>query len=367
MMQAAIGSPAWPLTAREAPGCSTTPRSATNSTSTPRTSTPISRRASRSTLIATDRYEGRVSAIGSKDGKGLWMACERGNQQWGLDMRAHGHPQGLNGRKDTVFAYFDLTSGKVEVLPSPDALFADLPGPTARRKCRAAWQQPESQSQGRAAGESPRRQRQRNRSRWSESSRRRESAAPHARCRRPSVAHGALLQGLLLAHGAHTLRCRHEAVDEALRHPRQRLFAGSPDHACARQGWQPVDRLAERSAHLEAALNSGIHLAKVATDWICRSWPRLHVKPREPFPAYINPVTPERDRDERHTWTHDGVTYKLYWGDYHRHTDVSNCITANDGCISSSSATPSTWASSTRSAPATTPTSRRSTRPMNGG
>ncbi|MFN9914223.1 MAG: hypothetical protein ACK53L_16660, partial [Pirellulaceae bacterium] len=41
----------------------------------------------------------------------------------------------------------------------------------------------------------------------------------------------------------------------------------------------------------------------------------------------------ERPRDERHTWTHQGTTYKLYWGDFHRHTDVSNCITANDGCV----------------------------------
>ena len=31
--------------------------------------------------------------------------------------------------------------------------------------------------------------------------------------------------------------------------------------------------------------------------------------------------------------THDGVTYQLYWADYHRHTDLSNCVTANDGCV----------------------------------
>ena len=80
-------------------------------------------------IISTDRYEGRISAIGSEDGKGIWITCERGNQQWGLDMRAHGHPQGLNGRKNTVFAYFDPASGMIEELPAPDSLFADLPGP----------------------------------------------------------------------------------------------------------------------------------------------------------------------------------------------------------------------------------------------
>jgi len=77
----------------------------------------------------------------------------------------------------------------------------------------------------------------------------------------------------------------------------------------------------------------GFSLAKVATE---EALPLVKVavaKPREPFAAYINPTTPERPRDDRHTWTHDGTTYKLYWGDFHRHTDVSNCITANDGCV----------------------------------
>ncbi|MCX6856760.1 MAG: hypothetical protein NTV80_17865 [Verrucomicrobia bacterium] len=80
-------------------------------------------------------------------------------------------------------------------------------------------------------------------------------------------------------------------------------------------------------------LNAGIHLAKVATDLDLPLIAAPALKPREAFPEYINAVTPERAREDRHTWTHDGVTYKLYWGDYHRHTDVSNCITANDGCV----------------------------------
>ena len=29
----------------------------------------------------------------------------------------------------------------------------------------------------------------------------------------------------------------------------------------------------------------------------------------------------------------DGARYQLYWGDLHRHTDVSNCRTGFDGCI----------------------------------
>lgn len=43
--------------------------------------------------------------------------------------------------------------------------------------------------------------------------------------------------------------------------------------------------------------------------------------------------TPERDRDDHHTWSVDGEEYTLYWGDVHRHTDFSNCRTTDDGCI----------------------------------
>jgi hypothetical protein len=35
----------------------------------------------------------------------------------------------------------------------------------------------------------------------------------------------------------------------------------------------------------------------------------------------------------RLAWTHEGTTYRLYWGDFHRHTDISNCRTATDGCV----------------------------------
>ena len=77
----------------------------------------------------------------------------------------------------------------------------------------------------------------------------------------------------------------------------------------------------------------GVQLARVATE---QSRPLADVpavRRRQPFASYINPVTPERPRDDRHTWQHDGTCYTLYWADYHRHTDVSNCRTSNDGCV----------------------------------
>jgi len=43
--------------------------------------------------------------------------------------------------------------------------------------------------------------------------------------------------------------------------------------------------------------------------------------------------TPERARDDHHTWNAPDESYTLYWGDVHRHTDFSNCRTTDDGCI----------------------------------
>ena len=81
------------------------------------------------TIIHTPRYEGRVSAIGAADGKGIWVACERGRMKWGLDIRAHGHTDGLNGQKNMVLAFWDPASGKVEEAPDIEMLLEELPAP----------------------------------------------------------------------------------------------------------------------------------------------------------------------------------------------------------------------------------------------
>ncbi len=92
------------------------------------------------TLIHTDRYEGRTSAVGTPDGRGIWLTCERGNQQWGLDMRAHGGQQGLNGRKDSVLAYWDLASDQGR----RDAVDRSVADPVAR----ACAERPSPQNHG---------------------------------------------------------------------------------------------------------------------------------------------------------------------------------------------------------------------------
>jgi hypothetical protein len=284
-------------------------------------------------VIATDRYEGRVNAVGAQDGKGIWLACERGNQQWGLDMRAHGHPQGLNGRKDTVIAHLDVVSGKVEELPSPDALFAELPGPQPTAPAAARGNNPAAQAKAKARAAAER-----------------ENAKKNGKPAPTEIAAVNLPHLMLDGAGRPWLTVRYfknfcwrialTRFDPATRQwTKPFAIPGSvysqdrqTVHALGKDGslwlaW-PSDL---RTSKLHQT--SGIHLARVAADADLPLVPAPALKPRPPFPDYINPVTAERARDDRHTWTHDGVTYKLYWGDYHRHTDISNCITANDGCV----------------------------------
>lgn len=281
------------------------------------------------TLIGTDRYEGRVSAVSSKDGHGIWLACERGNQQWGLDMRAHGGAQGLNGRKDTVLAYWDFKTGKVEELVSPDALFAGLPGPTPLAAPVPRGNNPKAKKKAVAKGEAKKKNNQ---------PKPNEVAAvnlPHLML--DAVGRPWMTVRYFKAYCWRIALMRYDAAakqwtkpfalpDSVYSQDRQTTHAISADGSLW-IAW-PSDL---RTSKLQ--LTTGIHLAKVATELDIPLAPTPAAMAREPFAAYINAVTPERAREDRHTWIHDGVTYKLYWGDYHRHTDVSNCITANDGCV----------------------------------
>jgi hypothetical protein len=288
------------------------------------------------TLIHTDRYEGRARAIGTPDGRGIWLTCERGNQQWGLDMRAHGGAQGLNGRKDSVLAYWDVASGRVEEMPSMDRLLTQLPGPApnaARPKPRAnnakAQAKAEERDKARVAA--------------AQAAKAKQKPAPVAAVNLPQV----MLDGA--GQPWVTVRyfknyCWRIALARFDSESKQWTTPFALPDAAYAQDRRSGGALAAdgslwicwpsdlRNSKLHRTV--GIQLAKVATQEALTLVSTPAAKPREPFAAYINPTTPERPRDQRHTWTHDGTTYKLYWGDFHRHTDVSNCITANDGCVS---------------------------------
>ncbi|WP_395738691.1 hypothetical protein [Prosthecobacter sp.] len=286
-------------------------------------------------LIATSRYEGRVNAVTAQDGKGIWLACERGNEQWGLDMRAHGGQVGLNGRRDLVIAYWDLASGKVEELPGPDALLKGLPAP----KAAAAAATPPRGNNAKAKAKAEERAKA-------------QAAQAKAKGKPAPNEIGAVnLPHLMLdAAGRPWLTVRYfknfcwqialTRYEPATKQWTQPFLVPDSVYTQDRQTSHVLGKDGSlwmawssdlRTSKLQ--LTTGIQLAKIATETELPLVTPPAVAPREPFAAYINPTTPERDRSERHTWTHDGVTYKLYWGDYHRHTDISNCVTANDGCV----------------------------------
>ena len=279
-------------------------------------------------VIHTDRYEGRTSAVGSVDGKGIWVTCERGRMLWGMDVRAHGHQDGMNAQKEMVLAYWDLASGKVEEAPSIEAWLEELPGP------------PPMAPRGNAKGK----------------------ANPKAKA---NAAANAQRQKLLKGADDHATNLPSVALDAAgnpwvaVRYYRQyawRIALARYDRGSHQwtQPWAMPGSVytEDRQTHWALGKNgalwlawpsdmrtsklhqtSEVHLAKLDTRQTLALMPPPAAKPFTPPPAYINPVTPERERNDRHTWVHNGTTYHLYWGDYHRHTDISNCVTANDGCV----------------------------------
>ncbi|MEM0968554.1 MAG: hypothetical protein AAGJ31_04330, partial [Verrucomicrobiota bacterium] len=83
----------------------------------------------------------------------------------------------------------------------------------------------------------------------------------------------------------------------------------------------------------KAAQESGIYLAKIPGDMELPLAKAIRVNALEEEPFAPSQTTPEREVEEHHAWEHGGRTYQLYWGDLHRHTDVSNCRTGFDGCI----------------------------------
>jgi len=293
------------------------------------------------TIIKTDRYEGRTSAIGTPDGKGIWVTCERGRMLWGLDIRAHGHQDGMNGQKDMVLAYWDLASGKVEEAPSIETWLEALPGPTpmAPRGNAKANDKAKNKGKGKADAKAPA-----------------PNAAKAAPKQQPKLAKGA---------GDHATNLPSVGLDAqgnpwiAVRYFNTyawRIALARYDRATQQwtQPW-PVpgsvyteDRQTRWSLAKDGALwltwptdqrssklhqTSEVHIAKLDPTKAPGLAKAPDAKPFQTPPAYINAITPERAREDRHSFTHDGVTYHLYWGDYHRHTDISNCITANDGCV----------------------------------
>lgn len=248
-------------------------------------------------LVETPDYEARADI--AADGKGgLWIVAERGRQQWGLDSRGHENEIGLNAGKRLLFGRYDIVSGEFTEIPVPDK---GRPTPAPDPAPGFALNVPSVEvSEGKVWLS----YRYYSNLFWRVAITRYEPATKQ-------WAEPAALPDSTMGQDRH-----------------QELTVGPKGGLWVT--W-PTDRRTSKSSGV-----SEIHLAQIRTD---AEWPVLPEEPeitvtRAPDPdPYLNGVTPPRPLTEHHTWTIGGKTYRLVWGDLHRHTDISNCRTGFDGCI----------------------------------
>jgi hypothetical protein len=255
-------------------------------------------------ITSSPQYEARVS-VASDGGKALWIAFERGKQRWGKDLRGHSAVKGLNGQKRVVLGRLDLESGKfVEAAPVTPLLAAWVKAQMKDRKGALARSMlavnlPALGVDG--------------------------AGNPWVACRyytdrmwqiavlRYDAARGVWSRPLAMEDSSFGQDRRSPLA----RDPKGRLWIS----------W-PSDRRVNKECGVPALFLRTLDPAAPPPDAEAIAEEPL----KEPEP-YLNAVTPERPRSDRHAWSIGGKRYELYFGDFHRHTDFSNCITANDGCI----------------------------------
>ncbi|MEX2578174.1 MAG: hypothetical protein WD342_03880 [Verrucomicrobiales bacterium] len=243
-------------------------------------------------IAHSPRYEARASIARAPDGKSFWIAAERGKIRWGLDSRGHDNDTGINARKSVLFGRFDIESESFEAIPlgqvgRPAAPEAPVNLPTVgiapdgnpwvsyRYFDRVLWRiavtryDPKNEE-------------------WTSSRRLEGSSFGQDR-----TSHFLTGDGKLWLCWTSDLRDT-KAPKEA------GVYLAALDHETALPAAQAGGK--DTGGDLEA-----------------------------PIPPSRN--TPERAFSDRHTWQVDDEEYGLFWGDVHRHTDVSNCRTGFDGCI----------------------------------
>ena len=240
-------------------------------------------------IAHSPRYEARASIAGTADGKGFWIAAERGKVRWALDSRGHGNNTGINAKKTILFGRFDIESGTFKTIPVGQAGKAGNPInlPTI----------------GVAPDGSP----------WV-SYRYFERVLWRIAVTRYDVEKGMWSQA--------------RRIDgSTFGQDRSSHFLTGKDGKL----WHCwTSDLRDTKASKEA----GIYLAAINPDLKLPIAQQAKADPDLLSDTFSpSQSTPERPFKDRHTWKIDGTEHGLFWGDVHRHTDVSNCRTGYDGCI----------------------------------
>lgn len=285
-------------------------------------------------LTKSPRYEARASIAAAADGKGLWIASERGREGWGMVARSHGPLIGLNAQKRVLLGYYDIAAGTFTEMPPATGILARWlrarEGAAAANEPAAKPGKKKAAKAGKKAAANPG-----------------KKAAANA-----SQGLGAvnLPQVVVDAGGNPWIVCRYYL------NANWRVAAMKFDAAA--KAWCRPAKVEDSSFCQDRHCS----LARGADGlWLC--WPsdgrtnktcgvsgvflgRLDpqfapvvVPPADDLfldvqlPGFLNAPTPERPRADHHSWTFADKKYGLYWGDCHRHTDVSVCITQYDGCV----------------------------------
>ncbi len=244
-------------------------------------------------LTDSPEYEARASISSDFNGLSLWIAAERGRQRWGKDLRGHFPTDGLNGQKRIVLGQFDIAQKKFTEISVP-AEGRPTPKPSTTVNLPVVTIHTDGNP---LIG-----YRYYDRTHW-------------------NIA-------LIKYHARKKQWTRPiELPDSAFGQDRRCQWVHKQNVA-AKLVWPADNRTAKM------AMTAGLHL----TDLLRLDFEPLPVQPKSIFKLpdpkpYVNVPTPDRPRDDHHVWKHRGKTYRLVWGDVHRHTDFSNCRTGLDGCV----------------------------------
>ncbi len=253
-------------------------------------------------IVATDHYEARGSAVATKDGKSLWVAYEQGTVRWGKDLGSEWRKigGGLNYDRRIKLVKFDPESGKLDKISDVTQLIPNLvvdpvkPGTGAINVPKLSLD----------AEGNP----------WLFFRYCHERGAGYWRLAFSKFDGSEWQQARSLGTSSF---CQDRRVE--VEQSGNALIALWPSDG--RKNKQQGD--------------TGVYLAKIDTtaEIASAGSAPFEIEGIAPTPLKAPNDTPERERGDHNTWSIDGSTYTLYWGDVHRHTDFSNCRTMDDGCI----------------------------------
>lgn len=257
-------------------------------------------------VAQTDRYEARPEAAASPDGKSLWVAYEDGITRWGKDLGAEWRQKGggLHHDRQLKVVRVNLDTNEVEKIADITALLPDLVA--------------DPQSVGTGAIDLPEVIIDNDGNPWIffRFCLFKSPGFWQIACTKLDLETGSWTKPEIPGQSAFCL-------------DRRSPVALNPDNGVLLVAYAGDGRKDKQAG------DAGIFLAKIDPASERETAGPMPFDLVAEAPSLLQPYnnTPERGRDNHHTWEIAGEKYQLVWGDVHRHTDFSNCRTTDDGCI----------------------------------